>query len=103
MSRIALLLSIALTLGPVTAICIGNDSRPHLSAAEVLRIADTKARAALHRDLSEFRRLPPRYSQKIKAWTVVYRNTAHTGPSDVTIEISDTTREASVSFGDATK
>jgi hypothetical protein len=85
------------------AVCKDNDRRPHLSAAEVLRIADTKARSVLRRDLGEFRRLPPRYSKEINAWTVVYRNAAHTAPSDVTIEVSDITREASVSFGDGSK
>lgn len=103
MSRIALLFSIALILSPMMAVCIGNDCRPHLSTVEVLKIADTKARSALGRNLGEFRRLPPRYSKEIKAWTVVYRNTAHTAPSDVTIEISDISREASVSFGDVSK
>jgi hypothetical protein len=103
MSRIALLLFIALILSPMAAVCMGNDHKPHLSAAEVLKIADTNARSALRRDLSEFRRSPPRYSKEEKTWTVVYRNTAITAPSDVTIQISDVTRKASVSFGDAAK
>jgi hypothetical protein len=103
MSRIALSLSIALAFAPMIAVHAGNDHRPHLFPGEVVKIADSNARSALRRDLSDFRRSPPRYSQERKTWTVIYRNTANTAPSDVTIEISDTTRKASVSFGDASK
>jgi len=103
MSRTILALSIALILWPMVSGCIGADSSPHLSAAEVVKIADDSARAALRRKLSGFRRLPPRYSKKIRAWTVVYRNAAGTAPSDVTVDVSDVTGEASVSFGDASR
>jgi len=103
MSRIILLLPVALTLAPMIGVSMGSDGGPRLSAAEVVRIADAKARSALRRELTEFRRSPPRYSEKTKTWTVVYRNTAGTAPSDITVEISDVSGEASVSFGDGLK
>jgi len=103
MSRTILALSVALIMWPMVSSSIGADGRLHLSPAEVVKIADASARSALRRELSEFRRSPPRYSKKIKAWTVVYRNTAGTAPSDVTVEVSDVTGQASVSFGDASR
>ena len=83
--------------------CIAAADRPRLTTAEVIRLADAQARAALHRDLREFQRSAPRYLAQQDAWFVVYRNTAGTAPSGVTIQLSDKTRKAQTSFGDIFK
>jgi hypothetical protein len=83
--------------------CVTAADRPRLTPAEVISLADAHARAALHRDLREFQRSAPRYSVHQDAWFVVYRNTAGTAPSDVTIQLSDKTRKTQTSFGDISK
>src|SRR5260370_17951716 len=83
--------------------CIAAADRPRLTTAEVIRLADAQARAALHRDLREFQRSAPRYSAQQDAWFVVYRNTAGTAPSGVTISLSHKTRKALTSLRDIFK
>jgi hypothetical protein len=78
-------------------------TQPHLSSADVIRIADAQARSALRRNLGEFHRSPPRYSRGNDTWSVLYRNTAGTAPSTIEIEVSDHTQKAKVIFGDESR
>jgi hypothetical protein len=77
--------------------------QPQLSSSQVIRIADTAARSALHRDTTEFKRLAPQYLPDKRFWSVVYDNVKGTAPSQVTVEVSDTGGWSLVVFGDACK
>ena len=82
--------------------CLIAAPQPQLSSTEVIRIADRAALSALHRDpAAEFTRRAPEYSADKRMWMVNYDNAKKTGPTQVIIEVSDTTRKTQVIFGDA--
>ena len=85
----------------VLASCSAVPAQPRLSRTEVLRIADTAAQSQLRGRLQQFQRSAAHYSSHRQSWAVIYKNRAGTAPSDLEVEISDATRQSSITFGDA--
>jgi hypothetical protein len=75
--------------------------QPELSSPHVIRIADTAAHSALHRKFDGFARRSVHYSPDQREWSVAYKNTKKTVPSELVVQVSDVTRKTQVIFGDA--
>jgi hypothetical protein len=80
----------------VISACASVSAGPHLSSAEVLRLADTEARRHSDRyNPSHFNRAEPKYASRFHAWWVSYNPKPGTkGREAFTIEVDDNTRQA---------
>ena len=80
----------------LVAACATVSARPHLTRAEVIRLADTEARRhGDNYDPRRFKRADPHYAARFNAWWVRYdpksRGSAHAA---FTINVDDKTKQA---------